>query len=90
MINKQLQRCFPPCPLFPNCGRNSSVGEVLDDTLHQKKSIISNDYYSKDIKYLLTAVLYYIIFSTDLDFCNIYKSLKGGKGYGEEFDRDGG
>ena len=90
MINKQLQRCFPPCPLFPNCGRNSSVGEVLDDTLHQKKSIISNDYYSKDIKYLLTAVLYYIIFSTDLYFCNIYKSLKGGKGYGEEFDRDGG
>ena len=90
MINKQLQRCFPPCPPFPNCGRNSSVGEVLDDTLHQKKSIISNDYYSKDIKYLLTAVLYYIIFSTDLDFCNIYKSLKGGKGYGEEFDRDGG
>ena len=90
MINKQLPRCFPPCPVFPNCGRNSSVGEVLDDTLHQKKSIISNDYYSKDIKYLLTAVLYYIIFSTDLDFCNIYRSLKGGKGYGEEFDRDGG
>jgi hypothetical protein len=65
------------------------MGEVLDDTLHQKKRIISNDYYSKDIKYLLTAILYYIIFSTDLDFCNIYISLKRREGYGEEFDRDG-
>ena len=65
------------------------MGDVLDDTLHQKKSIISNDYYSKDIKYLLTAILYYIIFSTNLDFCNIYISLKGRERYDEEFDRDG-
>jgi hypothetical protein len=65
------------------------VGEVLDDTLHQKKRITSNDYYSKDIKYLLTPILYYIIFSTDLDFCNIYISLKRRERYDEEFDRDG-
>jgi hypothetical protein len=65
------------------------MGDVLKCCSSSEKRIISNDYYSKDIKYLLTAILYYIIFSTDLDFCNIYISLKRREGYDEEFDRDG-